>query len=327
MKIYLFKAMLWGLHVMLWPMIYDPAPPAIKYVVKNVKYGRESNQTLDVFAPDEPGDRPVLVWVHGGGFLAGDKVYYRRICREFANKGVLVFSINYRLIPDVQYPEQMRDVHLAVEWAVNNASAYGGNPEFLFLAGDSAGANLVANYAAAAEDHCLAESFEIQDPPGPGAIKGLLLFYGVYDLVDLLERDFPYKESLLEAFMGPDKSTYQRRSWLASPQLHITDRFPPCFVSAGEMDPGFYQSEDFCDVLAEKKIPHAKLFFLKNEYPSANHAFLNFYRRDPAKIAMIQAQEFIDGISLLDRARQGRYAALVSAVSRPTDNCDGARDD
>ncbi|MFH1135764.1 MAG: alpha/beta hydrolase [Pseudomonadota bacterium] len=317
MKIYLFKAMLWGLHTMLWPFIYDPSPPAVHHVYKNLKYGVEDNQVLDIFTPEGSGKRPLLLWLHGGGFLSGDKAYYYRICREFASKGLVVFNVNYRLSPQAQYPDQVRDVHLAVQWALGKARDFGGDPAALFLAGDSAGANLAATYAALADDSALVESFDINPPPARGAIRGLLLFYGVYDLVDLLERDFPYKESLLEAFMGPDKSSYQRRTWLASPQLHLTAGFPPCFVSAGEIDFAFYQSQRFCEALEARGVPHAKLFFAKMDYPSANHAFLNFYRREPAREAMKQAFEFIDGLGLAGLAHTGDSPPLfIDALHR-----------
>ncbi|HEX5036061.1 MAG TPA: alpha/beta hydrolase [bacterium] len=110
-------------------------------------------QRLDLYVPNGK-NWPVLVFVHGGGWDSGDRQYevagadiYANIGRFFAAHGVGTAVISYRLLPDVTWQEQIRDVAGAVAWVYKNATRYGGDPKRLFLSGHSAGAQLAARVA------------------------------------------------------------------------------------------------------------------------------------------------------------------------------------
>jgi arylformamidase len=106
---------------------------------------KNGRQSLDVYAPAEGKDHPVVVWVHGGGWQAGDKKEVHNKPQAFVERGFVFVSVNYRLLPDGVTIRQMAgDVAKAIRWAHDHAREYGGDPDTLFVMGHSAGAQLAA---------------------------------------------------------------------------------------------------------------------------------------------------------------------------------------
>ena len=109
----------------------------------DVPYAHDSDlQALDVFAPKRAADRPVVLFVHGGAWMFGDKNMlglYRGVGRFFARHGAVAVCVNYRLVPFVKHPEQVKDVARAFAWVCAHVRDYGGDPDRIFLCGHSAG--------------------------------------------------------------------------------------------------------------------------------------------------------------------------------------------
>jgi triacylglycerol lipase len=119
-------------------------------VQRDVAYGADPLQRLDVYAPYEGGEgREVLLFVHGGGFTRGDKhgaFYPDNIPLWAAQSGMVGISVNYRLTPDDPWPAGAQDLAAAIAWVEANVARYGGDPNKIVLFGHSAGANHVADY-------------------------------------------------------------------------------------------------------------------------------------------------------------------------------------
>jgi acetyl esterase/lipase len=116
-------------------------------VDRDVAYAepKHERQTLDVYAPAEGKNHPVVVWIHGGGWQAGDKKEVQKKPQAFADKGFVFVSVNYRLLPNNVTIKQMAgDVARAIRWTRDHAKDYGGDPTTLFVMGHSAGAQLAA---------------------------------------------------------------------------------------------------------------------------------------------------------------------------------------
>jgi acetyl esterase len=114
---------------------------------------------------------PVLVYLHGGGWVAGSVATHDPFCRLLSEAaGVIIVSVEYRLAPEHPHPEALEDALAAVHWAANNATQWGGDAGRLALGGDSSGAHLAAVTA-----NRLCSKRE-----GP-ALRGLLLLYPVTD--------------------------------------------------------------------------------------------------------------------------------------------------
>lgn len=105
---------------------------------------KDERQTLDVYAPAEGKGHPVVFWIHGGGWQAGKKTDVQVKPRAFVDKGFVFVSTGYRLLPEVTIRQMAGDVAKAVRWVHGHAKDYGGDPDRIFVAGYSAGAQLAA---------------------------------------------------------------------------------------------------------------------------------------------------------------------------------------
>jgi triacylglycerol lipase len=119
-------------------------------VTRDVAYGSDPLQKLDVFAPQaKPAKpRPVLLFVHGGGFVRGDKKTTDNMVLWGADNGMVGVDINYRLAPKDPWPAGAQDLASAIAWTRANIAQYGGDPDRIIIWGHSAGANHVADYVA-----------------------------------------------------------------------------------------------------------------------------------------------------------------------------------
>ncbi len=191
-------------------------------VRRDVKYGPDARNLLDVFSPDSAGaPRPVLLFVHGGGFTGGNKrapgsPFYDNIHLWAVRNGMVGVNITYRLAPAAVWPAGALDVGLALEWVATNIAAHAGDPARVYLMGSSAGATHVADYIS-----------DAAHKQGPRRIAGAILLSGIYDLTTF---DVPpqYKQ-----YFGDDVARYSERS----PIHGLTRTSVPLLVSQAEYDP------------------------------------------------------------------------------------------
>ncbi|MCW5982591.1 MAG: alpha/beta hydrolase [Bryobacteraceae bacterium] len=115
-------------------------------VERDIAYAEPKNERhlLDVYAPTDGKNRPVVVWVHGGGWMRGSKNEMEHKPAAFVEKGFVFVPVNYRFVPDVKMGDIVRDVAKAVGWVHANIGRYGGDPSRILLMGHSAGAQLAA---------------------------------------------------------------------------------------------------------------------------------------------------------------------------------------
>src|SRR6516164_2426591 len=110
-------------------------------------YDASPRQVLDVLRPKNLDNRPVVLFVHGGAWMIGDKNplgLYRGFGRFLARHGIVAVMINHRLSPAVKHPEHVKDVARAFAWTRRHIKEYGGDPDRIFLCGHSAGGHLVS---------------------------------------------------------------------------------------------------------------------------------------------------------------------------------------
>jgi arylformamidase len=125
-------------------LAFSPAiPQEVKKDIPYVDKGHE-RQVLDVYSPKGAKALPVVFWIHGGGWQAGDKKEVQLKPQAFTDKGFVFVAPNYRLLPNVEMGDIIRDVTKALRWTHEHAAEYGGDPQKVFVMGHSAGAQLAA---------------------------------------------------------------------------------------------------------------------------------------------------------------------------------------
>lgn len=144
-------------------------------IQRDIAYGSDPLQKLDVFTRDgtQGKRRPVLLFVHGGGFTRGDKhgeFYPDNITLWAARNGMVGVNIDYRLAPKDPWPAGVKDLASAIAWTQANIARYGGDPNRIVLFGHSAGANHVADYAAHPEVR----------GPEAASVRGVIVLSPVY---------------------------------------------------------------------------------------------------------------------------------------------------
>ena len=112
----------------------------------NIPYADPAHerQVLDIYAPDDAKNLPVVFWIHGGGWVTGDKTSVQIKPRVFAERGFVFVSTNYRLLPHVEMGVLIRDVAKSLGWVHKNIAKHGGDPRRIFVMGHSAGAQHAA---------------------------------------------------------------------------------------------------------------------------------------------------------------------------------------
>jgi acetyl esterase/lipase len=115
-------------------------------IQKDISYTdpADARQKLDVYAPDDANDLPVVFWIHGGGWQAGDKSEVELKPQAFMDRGCVFVSTNYRLLPDIEMESIIRDVASSIHWVHDHIAEHGGDPETMIVGGHSAGAQLAA---------------------------------------------------------------------------------------------------------------------------------------------------------------------------------------
>ncbi|WP_298400207.1 alpha/beta hydrolase [Sphingobium sp.] len=201
----------------------------------DVAYGPHERHRLDLYRPERKGGAPILVFVHGGGFLKGDKGGAdawpnANVGRMAAQAGFLGAVINYRLAPDNMWPAGAEDVAAVVAWLKVNAARHGGDPDRIVLMGTSAGAVHVASYVAVA---------------GVADVRAAILLSGLYGFTPLEARD---------ALYYGDPSVYPERMPLEA--VASTDL--PLLVACAEFDPPRFQAE-FLGLMQDRLSRHGAM--------------------------------------------------------------------
>lgn len=167
-------------------------------IERDLPYGPDERHRLDIFRRAETTGAPVLVYVHGGGFVMGDRrspgglPFYDNVGDFAARAGMVGVTINYRLAPANPWPAGPEDLARLVTWLHENIGEYGGDPSRIFLMGQSAGAVHVASYAAHRQFH----------PEGKAGIAGALLISCIFDVAAAHANQFH------KAYYGEDEAAY-----------------------------------------------------------------------------------------------------------------------
>jgi methionine-R-sulfoxide reductase len=266
--------------------------PAGMRIIEDLNYAESDSwrQTLDLFLPAEQlqTPRPVVVYVHGGGWAKGCK-------RKAANWGLARLlktgrfagaSINYRLSDEATWPAQLHDCKAAIRWLVANADKYNLDPERIAVIGESAGGHLVSMLGVTNGNS------KLEGEVGPhqdvkAAVRCVIDVFGPADLVAKLEGETDLARSAVARMLGPPSETLRQRARGASPLAHVSQGGVPFLILHGTADAlvPYQQSVEFSEALRDAEAPVELITisgaghqnFLTPELDRRMLAFLNTY--------------------------------------------------
>jgi acetyl esterase/lipase len=193
-------------------------------ITSDIPYGDGPRRTLDVYAPrDAAGPTPVVVFFCGGNWDSGAKAMYRFVGAAMAARGVLTVIPDYRLYPQVRFPDFIYDAAATIAWTRANAAQFGGDPHRLFLMGHSAGAQIATLVAL---DATYLRSVGLS----PRDVCGVIGLAGPYDFL-------PLHDVELQVIFGPEAERPR-----SQPINYASSQAPPMLLLAGRdddtVDPG-----------------------------------------------------------------------------------------
>ena len=238
----------------------------------NISYGPE---LLDVYRPKNAEKLPVIVSVHGGGWVYGDKDRYQYYCLDLARRGFAIVNFTYRLAPKYKYPVALEDTCSAFSWVLSHAEEYGFDLKNVFAVGESAGANLLSLYCCICNDSSLIEKLSVT-PQKRSLPRAVALNCGLYQMQRTKKSDLLM---LLMRDVMPQKGTDAELESI-SPILYLKSDFPPAFVMTAEGDFLASQATLMTDKLKSLDVPVEYHYYGDKEHPLEHVFHLNIRSED-----------------------------------------------
>jgi len=305
---------MWRFPRLIYPL---PRPARSMQVARNIDYAGDQarGHRLDIIRRrvDPPAAGPVLVYIHGGAWVIGDKREQGLpLLHELARRGWVTVTINYRLSPKATWPDHLVDCKRALVWVREHIAEYGGDPGFIAVSGGSAGGHLCSMVALTPGDPVFQPGFE----DAATGVDACVPFYGVYDMTagrgtDRYDKGFMrlLERQVFKRRYDDDPRLFDD----ASPRCRVNPAAPPFFVVHGTHDTLVPVAEAREFVEALRAVSDAPVLYA--ELPYTQHAFdvLPSVRSAHAVAAVVR---FVEGARHRSRARSGGDDAARPAAPR-----------
>ncbi len=256
---------------------HDDKGPGSVRVIRDLAYSKDDNdkdsknlnqsQMLDLYIPTKPaaGSQPLIVFIHGGAWLQGDKSEAKDLAMLLAHAGFATASINYRLSQEAAYPAQIVDCKNAIRYLRAHAAEYGLDPNKIGVWGVSAGGHLAALLGT------MSSSDTPSFVPDSSAVQAVCDWCGPTDLVSVARQagsrtkiDYETPSGPVAKLLGGLASDKKDLAVQASPITYVSKGDPPIMIVHGDIDDlvPFSQSEEFIEKLKAAGVP-AKLITVK----------------------------------------------------------------
>ena len=203
----------------------------------------------------------MILWIHGGGFLANSAADFRDWGILLAHQGYVVALLDYSLAPQTHYPVPVRQANAALAYLEQNAARFGGDPARVAVGGDSAGAQIASQTVAVESNPRLAAAMALTPGLPPSHLRAAVLYCGLYDMSTVGGTGFPGLRTYLWSYTGT-------RNWLAYPQIdqlsttrQAAAAYPPTYLTVGDADPLRTQATELAGVLRSRGVPVTTLFW------------------------------------------------------------------
>lgn len=245
----------------------------------DIQYGADAKwNMLDVYRPKAAnGTLPVIVSVHGGAWVYGDKERYQYYCMSLAQRGFAVVNFTYRLAPEFKFPAPLEDTNAVFRWVLKNADTYDFDTGHVFGVGDSAGAHILGLYSCLCTNGDYAATLPIRTPEG-FAPTALALNCGAYRMEKSEKKDMT---SRLMAVLMPEKGTQEEMKRISVIE-YVTASFPPSFIMTCEGDFLAEEAPPMVELLKTLQVPVTYRYYGDKEHV-LGHVFHCNMRSEDAK--------------------------------------------
>ncbi len=293
----------------------DRHAPAGLVVLVDERYGEGDDTLLDVVLPEAASGRlPLVLWVHGGGWVGGAKEELRGYFKAIANMGFVVAGPRYSLAPEHQYPTPARQIMRALEYLQSNAARLNIDPDRIAIGGDSAGAQIAAQIAALVTTAGYAEAVGVRPTINPSQLRGVVLACGPYDLSLAARASSPAARRLTQAVMWAYSGT---RHFMDDPRFaswsitqNVTAAFPPVLITVGNDDPLRPHSELLAAEFRRSGVELETLFWPDDYRPLLGHQ----YQFD---LDIAAGRQFLDHMHDFLGRRLGQKLGVADPVQGP----------
>jgi acetyl esterase/lipase len=229
--------MLWVMTIMSWVSSVAGAQSARE--LKDVTYAIVAGRPLglDIYLPAGVANPPLIVWVHGGAWSAGNKDSYPP---ELVAKGFALASLDFRQTTDARFPANVHDIKAGVRFLRAKAPEYGYRADKIAIAGASSGAHLAALVGVTSGNKEL-EGAVGEFPNQSSSVQAIVSYFGASNLTSILAQSTPFglnvRRPALERLLGALPENAKDLAMLASPVAHVNASDPPLLLFHGDQDP------------------------------------------------------------------------------------------
>ena len=280
---------------------YDKALPNVQLQENQTYPSSRKKNTFDLYYPQTSKQAvPVVLWVHGGGYVGGDKSGMKEFAtRLVADSSVAFISMNYELAPDAPYPSQLQQVNELVQFLLEKKQAY---PMLdlskLFIGGDSAGAQIALQYATVQTNANYAKELGMTAALPASHLKGTLSYCGPVDLKQMANQqsDNRFMKFFVKTVAW---SLLGTKDWQTSAELQevslvdkVTKEFPPTYLTDGNSFSFQDQGLALVQRLKTLNVPVSTLFF-KDKKATITHEYQFDYQTKEAKQCYQETVQFV----------------------------------
>lgn len=283
--------------------LMQPYAPSEVSSQLDVAYGSSGNtNTLDVFRPAGATTAlPTVVWMHGGAWVSGSKENVRPYVQNIAAAGTTAVAINYTVAPELSYPGALRELDQALAYLLTHAAELGIDPNRVVLAGDSAGANMVSQYAAMVTNPNFAQWVGFTPSLAAAQLRGVVLNCGIFDVSRIPEVTgivgWGFNNALW-AYAGRRDYLESAAGQQMSSVNYVTSNFPATWITGGNADPLTQsQSQPLSEKLQSLKVPLTELFWPSDQTPELPHEYQFHLNLDAARQALASTIAFVKSVT------------------------------